>query len=196
MKQSSLISPKKKILLHICCAPCTVYPLSKLRNDGWNVFGYFYNTNIHPYQEFERRLHTLKEFSAMVDLKLIVRDDYKVDEFIREVAFREGNRCFYCYTHRLEAAAKLAKKSGFDYYSSTLLYSKLQKHDLIKEIADGISRKIGIPFYYEDFRNGWKTGIELSKEMGLYRQQYCGCIYSEAERFAPSPPRSPNHKHK
>ncbi len=176
---------QKRILLHICCAPCTVYPLSRLRENGWEVFGYFYNLNIHPYQEFRKRLETLKDFAAKVDLRLILREEYDVGHFIRQVVFRETKRCYYCYTHRLEAAARLAKKSGFDSFSTTLLYSKQQKHDLIKEIAEGVSRKVGIPFYYEDFRAGWKIGIEKSKQLGLYRQQYCGCIYSEAERFVP-----------
>lgn len=178
-------SAQKRILLHICCAPCTVYPLSRLRENGWEVFGYFYNLNIHPYQEFRKRLETLKDFAAKVDLRLILREEYDVGHFIRQVVFRETKRCYYCYTHRLEAAARLAKKSGFDSFSTTLLYSKQQKHDLIKEIAEGVSRKVGIPFYYEDFRAGWKIGIEKSKQLGLYRQQYCGCIYSEAERFVP-----------
>jgi len=190
---------RKKILLHICCAPCTIYPLTRLREDGWEVFGYFYNLNIHPYQEFQKRLETLKNFANMVDLRLILREEYDVEHFIRQVVFRESKRCYYCYTHRLEAAARLAKKSGFDSFTTTLLYSKQQRHDLIREIAEGISRKIGIPFHYEDFREGWKMGIEKSKELGLYRQQYCGCIYSEAERFMrkgnEQQPSTRKHKH-
>ncbi len=176
----------RRILMHICCAPCTIYPLSRLRDSGWEVFGYFYNLNIHPYQEFQRRLKTLEEYAKMVELRLIKRDEYDVEHFIRQVVFRETKRCYYCYAHRLEAAAKLAKKSGFHAFTTTLLYSKQQKHDLIKEIAEGISRRAGIPFYYEDFREGWNFGIEKSIELGLYRQQYCGCIYSEAERFVRS----------
>ena len=188
----------KRILLHICCAPCTVYPLKILREKGWEVFGYFYNLNIHPYQEYRKRLETLKDYASKVDLRLIIRDEYNVEQFIREVVFRESNRCYYCYTHRLEAAARLAKKSGFQAFTTTLLYSKQQKHELIKEIAGGISKRIGIQFYYEDFREGWKFGIEKSKQLNLYRQQYCGCIYSEAERFRLSGNREhlPNHKRK
>ncbi len=177
---------EKRILLHICCAPCTIYPLSRLREDGWEVFGYFYNLNIHPYQEFQKRLETLKNYADKVKLRLILREEYDVVHFIRQVVFRETKRCYYCYTHRLEAAARLAKKSGFDGFTTTLLYSKQQKHDLIREIGESTSKKYGIPFYYEDFRKGWKIGIEESIELGLYRQQYCGCIYSEAERFMPS----------
>ncbi len=189
---------KKRILLHICCAPCTIYPLTRLREAGWDVFGYFYNLNIHPYQEFRKRLETLEKFASMVDLRLIVRDEYDVEHFIRQVVFRESKRCHYCYVHRLEATARLAKKSGFHGFTTTLLYSRQQKHDLIKEIAEGIAAKTGISFYYEDFREGWGFGIEKSKELGLYRQQYCGCIYSEAERFAGSEKRngSVNRKRK
>ncbi len=173
----------KKILLHICCGPCTFYPLRSLRKKGMDVMGFFYNPNIHPYQEWSRRLEALKTMSETQNLRLIIRDDYRLEEFLRNVVFRESQRCIYCYTVRLEATARLAKKSKFDAFSTTLLYSKRQKHELIKNIAENASKKYGIPFYYEDFREGWKIGQKLAEESGIYRQQYCGCIFSEKERF-------------
>jgi predicted adenine nucleotide alpha hydrolase (AANH) superfamily ATPase len=121
----------------------------------------------------------------MEELPLIVRPDYDLEDFLRQVVFRESHRCIHCYSSRLEAAARTAKKSSFDAFTTTLLYSKRQKHDLICSIAEEVSRKHGIPFYYEDFRAGWKEGQEKAKSLGLYRQQYCGCIYSEKERFYP-----------
>jgi len=172
-----------KILLHICCAPCTIYPLSKLRDTGRRVHGFFYNPHIQPYQEFERRLSTLEAFAGREGLQLIIRRDYELEGFLRQVAFREHERCLYCYARRLEATARLAKKSRFDAFTSTLLYSRQQKHDLISALAREASRRHGIPFHYEDFREGWKLGQEKAREQGLYRQQYCGCIYSEKERF-------------
>ena len=96
-------------------------------------------------------------------------------------------RCSYCYFSRLEATAQAAKENDFDYFSSSLLYSKYQDHEMIKRIGMGLAEKYGVPFYYDDFRIGWKEGIKESKEMGLYRQQYCGCIFSEKERYLTNP---------
>jgi predicted adenine nucleotide alpha hydrolase (AANH) superfamily ATPase len=99
------------------------------------------------------------------------------------VAFREAERCNYCYHDRLRSTALIAKRGKFDYFSSTLLYSKHQKHELIRSMGKSVSKSVGVPFLYQDYREGWKEGIEYSKQMGLYRQHYCGCIYSEKERF-------------
>jgi epoxyqueuosine reductase len=173
-----------RILLHTCCGPCTIYPLKRLRSRAWDVHGFFYNPNIHPYQEFARRLAALQDLAALRQFHLIVRPDYDLTEFLRQVVFREAQRCTYCYSVRLEAAARLAKKSGFDAFTTTLLYSQRQKHDVIQTIAAEAARKYSIPFYYEDFRSGWKEGQEEARQLGLYRQQYCGCVYSEQERFA------------
>jgi len=172
-----------RILLHICCGPCSIYPVSALRNEDFAVHGFFYNPHIQPYQEFERRLSTLRDFAQIENLPLIIRDDYDPETFFRQVAFRETGRCLYCYSLRLEAAARLAKKSGFDAFTTTLLYSRHQKHELIVSIAQEASRKHGIDFLYRDFRSGWREGQQRAKMLDMYRQQYCGCIYSEMERF-------------
>ena len=175
----------RRMLLHTCCGPCTIYPLQRLRSKEWIVHGFFYNPNIHPYQEWEKRKEGLEALAQKEDLPIIVRPDYDLEEFLRQAAFRESRRCIFCYSTRLEAAARLAAKSRFDAFTTTLLYSKRQKHDLICAIAKEASGKYGVPFYYEDFRVGWKEGQEKAGEWGLYRQQYCGCIYSEKERFMP-----------
>lgn len=172
-----------RILLHTCCGPCTIYPLQQIRSQGWNVYGFFYNPNIQPYQELQRRLDALKTVTTLEKVELIIRPDYPLEEFLRQTAFREHQRCIYCYSLRIEAAARVAGKARFDAFSTTLLYSKQQKHDLLKTISQEASRKYGVPFYYEDFRIGWKSGQEQAKNLGIYRQQYCGCIYSEKERF-------------
>jgi epoxyqueuosine reductase len=177
-----------KLLLHICCAPCTIYPLKVLREQGTNVHGFFYNPNIHPYQEFRRRLGTLEEFAPVASLPLQVDGRYAVEEFLRLVVFREEQRCRFCYGMRLQAAAIAAKQGNFDAFSATLLYSRFQKHELIREIGEQIGREVGVPFYYADFRPGWQEGINESKRLGLYRQNYCGCIYSEKERFHKAEP--------
>ena len=172
-----------KILLHICCANCAIYPLNRLEERGDEVVGYFFNPNIHPYQEYQKRLESLRRFSDEIGLKVVYRDEYLLEEFLREVSHRVEERCRYCYSVRLEATAREAKKNSFDGFSTTLLQSTHQNHQLIRETGDRLAREIGIPFYYEDFRQGWRKGVEVSKTMGLYRQQYCGCIYSEKERF-------------
>jgi predicted adenine nucleotide alpha hydrolase (AANH) superfamily ATPase len=172
-----------KVLVHICCGPCAVYPVPFLRELGYSVHGYFFNPNIHPYLEFVKRRDTLAAWAQALDLPVIYAEGYDLEGFLRETVFRETERCRFCYRLRLEAAAKIARRGKFDALTTTLLYSKFQKHDLIAEIGQEVARKNGLEFLYHDFREGWKDGIRVSKEMGMYRQQYCGCIYSEKERF-------------
>jgi len=154
-----------------------------MKERGDEIVGYFFNPNIHPYQEYQKRLESLRQYSEKVGLKVIYRDEYLLEEFLRNISHREKERCQYCYSVRLEATAQEAKKNLFDQFSTTLLQSNYQNHALIKETGERLAGEVGIPFYYEDFREGWKKGMEVSKAMGLYRQKYCGCIYSEKERF-------------
>ncbi len=177
----------KKILLHTCCAPCTIYPVQVLRGDGYDVMGFFYRHNIHPFTECLRRQETLAAYAQDIRLGVIYQKGYDVEGFLQNVVFRESNRCTYCYHDRLTSTAKAAKHGKFDCFSTTLLYSKFQRHDLIRSLGEGVGRTVGIPFYYHDFRTGWKEGLEKSKELGMYRQQYCGCVYSERDRFYPRP---------
>lgn len=172
-----------RLLLHTCCGPCAIYPVDVLRGNSHDVMGYFYRSNIHPYTECERRLETLQTYADRIALKLIVAPEYRLEAFIRNAAFREHDRCRYCYYDRLRSTALIAKRGNFDAFSSTLLYSKFQKHDMIRTIGESVGKEVGIAFHYQDFRDGWKEGITRSKEMGMYRQQYCGCIYSEKERY-------------
>jgi len=172
-----------KILLHICCAPCAIYPVSILRNEGMEVMGFFYRHNIHPFTECIKREDTLKNWADQIDLKVIYQEGYDLEGFLQKMTFRENNRCRICYHDRLTSTALMAKHGKFDYFSTTLLYSKFQNHDMIRSIGEAAGKKAGVGFYYHDFRKGWKQGIEDSKQLGMYRQQYCGCIYSEKERF-------------
>ena len=172
-----------KLLLHICCAPCAIYPVKTLRNKDVDVMGYFYRHNIHPYLECLKREDTLKEYAENEKIKVIYQNGYDIETFLQNAAFRESDRCTYCYYDRLKTTAAIAKKGNFDYFSTTLLYSAFQKHESIKSIGEAIGGSVGIPFYYIDFRKGWKEGVEESKQRGMYRQQYCGCIYSEKERY-------------
>jgi len=172
-----------KILLHTCCAPCSIYPVKVLRSMDMDVMGFFYRHNIHPFQECKKREDTLKEYSGSIDLKVIYQSDYKIEKFLQSVVFREEDRCRYCYYERLKATALVAKKGKFKAFSTTLLYSKFQNHELIIETGKALAKKYGLEFFYHDFREGWKIGIEESKAKGMYRQQYCGCIYSEKDRY-------------
>jgi len=172
-----------KLLMHICCGPCTIYPLKELRIQGHEVVGVFYNPNIHPSQEYQKRRQTLNDYAAMAFLNVIWSAGYPMEEFVRNIAFKEKERCAYCLTDRLKYTAELAIQEKYDGFTTTLLYSKYQKHDLIRQIGENLSRELRIIFYYQDFRVGWSEGVKISKELGLYRQQYCGCIYSEKERF-------------
>ncbi len=172
-----------KILLHICCAPCTIYPVASLSDSGHQVRGFFFNPNIQPYQEFSRRVAALEDYAGKTGLPIIWDRSYDLEDFLRRIVYRERERCRFCYHLRLTAAARVARGGKFEAFTSTLLYSKFQKHDLIRELGQQVGQEVGVPFYYEDFRPGWATGVAQSKQMGLYRQQYCGCIYSERERF-------------
>ena len=173
-----------KILMHICCAPCTIYPLRILREMGHEVRGFFYNPNIHPYLEYRRRLDTLKDYAGRNDLEVLAEADYTLEEFFRTITFREKDRCRYCYDLRLTRTAAMARSGGFDGFTTTILYSRFQNHDLVRETGEALAKQTGMSFFYLDFRDGWKEGVEASKKLGLYRQQYCGCIYSEKERYA------------
>jgi predicted adenine nucleotide alpha hydrolase (AANH) superfamily ATPase len=154
-----------------------------MRDEGLEVMGFFYRHNIHPYTECVKRQEALQAYAEQINLKVIYQEGYDIEGFIQHVAFRESERCNYCYHDRLRSTALLAKRGKFDYFSSTLLYSKHQKHDLIRTMGESIGKSVGVSFLYQDYREGWKEGIECSKQMGLYRQHYCGCIYSEKERF-------------
>lgn len=172
-----------KLVLHVCCGPCTAYPLTVLRDEGLAPSGFFYNPNIHPFQEFQRRLTALDSLSAAMGFPVASVREYGLQEYLREVVFHEEERCNRCYGMRLTATAAHAKALRADAFTTTLLYSRHQKHETIRTMGERIGAESGVPFYYRDFREGWQQGIELSKELGLYRQPYCGCIYSEQERY-------------
>ncbi len=172
-----------KILLHTCCGPCCIYPVQSLRSEGLEVMGFFFRSNIHPYRECKKREETLKTYAQTIDFKIIVEPDYDIEGFLQKMVFREANRCSVCYHQRLKATALLARRGHFDSFSTTLLYSKFQNHDKIKTLGVSIGRTFEIPFFYRDFRKGWTEGVQQSKALNMYRQQYCGCIYSEKERY-------------
>lgn len=172
-----------KVLLHVCCGPCSIYPVEQLRKQGYDITGYFYNPNIHPFKEYRRRFDTLQDFAQRSALPLLADEQYGLKEFVRKVAYNEENRCRICYLSRLEQTVKIAVSNSFEAFSTTLLYSTYQDHTLLKETCENFAKQYNISFIYQDFRKGWQLGIDSSIEQGMYRQPYCGCIYSEQERY-------------
>ncbi|MDP2644608.1 MAG: epoxyqueuosine reductase QueH [Desulfobacterales bacterium] len=175
-----------KILLHICCAPCSIVPIQDLREEGFDVRGFFYRHNIHPYLECLKRQETLQAYAEMIRLNVIYQKNYDLNYFLQQVVFRESNRCSFCYHDRLKSTALMAKRGKFDCFTTTLLYSRFQNHDLIRSVGESIGQATGVAFLYRDFREKWKAGVDESKRLKMYRQSYCGCIFSERERFYPA----------
>lgn len=172
-----------KVLLHICCAPCLIYPLERLREEGFEVKGFFYNPNVHPFSEYKNRREAVENFSRSVDIEFAY-PEYLPAEFFQAANLKEVNpgRCLACWTLRLKKTAKAAKEMGCDYFTTTLLVSPYQDQELLKRIGSNISKEEGIAFHDEDFRPGFRQAHTLAKKQGIYCQRYCGCIYSEIER--------------
>lgn len=171
-----------KLLMHTCCAPCSTYVIKRLREEGYtDITSYWYNLNIHPYTEYKQRLETLKMYTQMVNIPLIVEDYYGLREFVKNVAENIDGRCYFCYRSRLEKTVKYAKENGYDCFTTTLLVSPYQKHEMIIKVCEELAKEYDIPFVYFDFRVGFREGQAMAREAGLYMQKYCGCVFSEEE---------------
>lgn len=169
-----------KLLMHTCCAPCSVYCIDSLRKEGIEPVVYWYNPNIHPYVEYKIRRDTLKEYTKSINVNAIFEEEYGLDNFCKNVIDDLGNRCKnYCYKVRLEQTAKYAKEHGYDTISTTLLVSPYQQHEVLKIQGEEAAKKYGLNFLYNDFRIGFKDGQAKARQLGLYMQKYCGCIFSE-----------------
>lgn len=169
--------------MHICCANCSVYPVKSLSEKGISIKGLWFNPNIHPYTEYGLRLDAVRRLQKIFGIEIEYIDHYGLKDFIDKTENGGENRCRICYKIRLDETAKAAKKMGLDGFTTSLLVSPYQKFDVIIDTGREMEKKYSVLFYEEDFRPGWKKGIKLSKELGLYRQKYCGCIYSEMERY-------------
>ena len=174
-----------KLLLHTCCAPCSVYCIDELRKEGIEPTVYWYNPNIHPYKEYQARRNCLKEYTKSINVEAIFEEEYGLDEFCKEVVKDLQARCVnYCYPVRLRKTFEYAKQNGYDTVSTTLLYSIYQKHEFIKQLMEKYSQEYGIDFLYRDFREGFWEGHQKAHDLGLYMQKYCGCIFSEEDRYS------------
>ena len=173
-----------KLLMHTCCAPCSVYCIDELRSENIEPTVYWFNPNIHPYMEYKARRDCLKEYTTNINVDAIFEEDYGLRDFCKNVVNKLDTRCQdYCYPVRLEQTAKFAKENGFDTISTTLLVSPYQKHDIIHDLGEKIAKQYGIEFLYRDFRVGFREGQAKARERGLYMQKYCGCIFSEEMRY-------------
>ena len=172
-----------KTLLHICCAPCANQCIDALREEGQEVTGFWYNPNIHPFTEYRARRNCLREYASTIALPLIERNDYGLRPFVRAVAEDIPGRCVKCYEMRLFETARQAKELGFDSFTSSLFISPYQKHELMCQVAERAGEMYGIPFLYRDFRPLFRAGQERARELGFYMQKYCGCVFSEEERY-------------
>ena len=189
-----------RILLHSCCAPCLAGSRIPYEEEGFEVIGYWYNPNIHPWKEYDRRLQDMERYSLLEPMKIIYDKDYPLLEIIEEMTLPISNkkenrsntfmdekdrrkRCESCYKRRIKNTAMKAKEMKIDGFSTTLLISKYQNHDLIKEVCTTTAKEVGVEFIYRDLRKYWGRSLDKSRKYRLYRQQYCGCIFSESERY-------------
>lgn len=172
-----------KTLLHICCAPCANQCVEVLRGEGLEVYGFWFNPNIHPFTEYRARRNCLRGYAEDVALPLIEKNDYALRPFVRAVAEDIANRCGKCYEIRLFEAAKQAKEGGFDSFTSSLFISPYQNHQLMMDTAQRAAEEYGVEFLYRDFRPYFKAGQEYARQHEFYMQKYCGCVFSEEERY-------------
>ena len=173
-----------KLLLHTCCAPCSVYCIKSLREEEIEPTVYWFNPNIHPYMEYKARRDTLKEYTGSIGVEAIFEENYGLKEFCKNVIDDLENRCAkYCYRVRLEQTAKFAKQNGYDAFTTTLLVSPYQNHELLVEVAEEMAQKYDVKFLYRDFRPGFREGQAEARALGLYMQKYCGCVFSEEDRY-------------
>lgn len=170
-------------LLHICCAPCANQCVAALRGENIEVTGLWYNPNIHPFTEYRERRNCLRAYAESVNLPLLEKNDYALRPFVRAVAEDIENRCIKCYEMRLFETAKTAKEQGFDSFTSSLFISPYQNHELMKSVAERAAETYGVEFLYRDFREVFKAGQAFAREQGFYMQKYCGCVFSEEERY-------------
>ncbi len=173
----------EKLLLHCCCAPCSVYCVDSLRAEGIEPTALWYNPNIHPYQEYVARRDTLMQYAPSIGMELRVIEEYGLRDFVRAVAEDIDHRCAHCYEIRMDRTARYAKEHGFAAFSSTLLVSPYQNHAGLIAAGQTAAERYGVEFLYRDFRVGFREGQAKARELGMYMQKYCGCVFSEEDRY-------------
>ena len=181
---------KPKLLLHACCGPCSSYVIEYL-SKYFDITIYYYNPNTYPESEYIRRLDELNKFVINFnDSVKVIEENHNSKEFYNSIRGLEhlgekSKRCYKCYKLRMNKTAIYAKENNYDYFTTTLSISPYKNAEWINEIGKKLEEEIGIKYLYSDFKkkNGYKRSLELSKEYKLYRQEYCGCVYSKEERL-------------
>lgn len=176
-----------RVLLHICCGPCAIVPIRELLAEGHEVEGALVNPNVHPYREFEKRNEAARQVAERLAIPIVLSDPYGLVEFLRAVVGNEDARCPICYGMRLSRVAQIARDGGYDAFTTSMLVSTHQDHEAIRSAAEDAARRYGVEFLYRDFRPMVMQGVRESKEAGVYRQTYCGCVYSEHDRYGREP---------
>lgn len=189
LKYIKSFDTKPSLLIHACCAPCSSHVLLLLKR-YFNITIFYSNDNIYPYEEYSLRLKEVIEFADKIDNIKVIYDKYESDDFYNSIKGLEhlgekSERCYKCYKLRLEKTAKKAVELNYDYFTTTLSISPYKNSDWINEIGYELENKNQIKFLYSNFKkeNGYKNSIELSKQYNLYRQDYCGCVFSQQERI-------------
>ena len=177
-------SREKKVLLHVCCAPCTTHVVQELES-SFTVRAYFFNPNIHPEKEYYLRLSEFRRYASLTGIE-IIEGKYDTKDWFAAVEGYEGEpeggeRCRLCYLHRIRKTAVLAGKMRYDFFATTLTTGPTKKADVINEIGRAAGEECGVEFLCADFkkRGGFEKSCELSKQFALYRQNYCGCTFSK-----------------
>ena len=170
-------------LLHACCGPCAVRCVETLLAEDIRPTLFWYNPNIHPYTEYRSRRDALQTLAQNTGLELITQEPYGLRDFLQAVGMDFDSRCGVCYDMRLEAAAQYAAAQGYDSFTTTLLISPYQNHELLRATGEKMAQRYGVAFLYRDFRPFFREGQKAAREMGLYMQKYCGCIFSEEARY-------------
>ncbi|MCD6577999.1 epoxyqueuosine reductase QueH [bacterium] len=178
---------KTKLLIHICCEPDAVYAVPSMRNE-YDLAGFFFNPNIHPKEEYEKRLSEVKRMSNLQKWELIV-GDYNIRVWFDKIKEHKwdgeySERCRACIKHSLTNTARFAKENNYDLFATTLTNSPRKKIEMLDEIGNEVEREIGIKYLHTNFKkkNGYLKSIKMSKVLNIYRQNYCGCIYSKIEK--------------
>lgn len=174
-----------RVLFHVCCGPCFARAGSLLREEGHDMIAFWYNPNVQPYKEFEARMKAFLEVCEGEGFPTIVDDTYDPERWLRGALDAE-NRCERCFQDRLGRAAEAAVEGGFDAFTTTLLASPYQDHDMARRVGEQAGRNAGVAFLYRDFRDHWKEARRRTFELEVYRQKYCGCIFSERDRYLAS----------
>ena len=190
-KQMSNLKEGDSLLLHACCAPCSTACLERLAN-FFKITIFYYNPNITEESEYKKRIEEIRKLLTLINPKYkveLLEGDYDPNKFFEmakglELEPERGKRCFKCYEMRLEETARIASKLGFNNFCTTLTLSPHKNANWINEIGEKLNNEYDSNYLYSDFKKkeGYKRSIELSKEYNLYRQDYCGCIYSKKEK--------------